>query len=334
MWIRSGGVLCLVGAVLALIGGSSVVLGWRLQRDGQTGRGIVDETRLEKADENPSGHTRHVLSYSFTTTDGRSIRTSRAVDLYLWQSLHRGDSVHVVYLPDAPDTNRLEGEPAAYPADRVAALVGVLMVAGGIVLAVLGVRWSGQPAAVRVQPHGRSLGDRLIAVVPGYIFAGFLLGSIGVVFIAVGGMPFVYAARFTVNGRQVRGVVLAKSLSITHGRQSFGMSSRSSSPTDTPVRSVQYRFDGPSGVPIDAEVTNVATALYDRLSEGGPVTVEYLTGRPNVSRLADNNNLPVLAYVMCVLGLLLAGGGVAIVILWPRRSHRPARSRRRARPSS
>jgi Protein of unknown function (DUF3592) len=325
-WIQGGGFCCLLGTAFVLFGAWPIVRQARLDAGGLTTHGVIDTLRVESADASSTEQTRHLVSYSFTTADGRHAQVTRNIETDFWESLHPGDAVRVTYLPGTPESSRLVGEPRVGMIAFVVAGLGVSLVVVGVVLGRIGVRRVVQPAAAHAPPPASpSLPTRLLESLPVYVVVGGLLGSIGLTFLAVGGGAFVQAERFRLDGRRAQGVVVSKGVTTS---LAFRLHSPASIKTRTPW--ARYRFETPAGNRIDATDDAVTVSVWNALTEGGPVTVEYLSHDPSVNWIAGDGGVRWPAYLIAGLGLLFTGVATAVVV---RGSRHARRHRRRTAPA-
>jgi hypothetical protein len=90
---------------------------------------MVDATVLDKSIERAKrgehSRTRYLVSYRFLSEQGQSIESVTEVPVEEWEGLEAGRTFRMTYLPDSPETSRVEGEN-----EWIGALV--LMGVGGI----------------------------------------------------------------------------------------------------------------------------------------------------------------------------------------------------------
>ena len=79
------------------------------------------------------GGTRYSITYRFTTAQGRTLKGSGKVSFKVWQSLEEKGPVSVLYLPDKPSSNRVQGETNWFGSLIFIPFGSVFMLIGGIV---------------------------------------------------------------------------------------------------------------------------------------------------------------------------------------------------------
>lgn len=127
-WLLFGAIWLFVGIVMLIFG---VVFALREQAfaaNGVVATGIVLEKRFIPADSNSS--TEYRVVYRFTTQDGRTVEGSDQVNVETWESVVERGPIDVRYLPDVPESNRLN-----LGSDLVGAVIFLVF---GVVLTVIG----------------------------------------------------------------------------------------------------------------------------------------------------------------------------------------------------
>ena len=129
-WFLFGGIWLLVGLGLTKGGIEEMGKERRYRDEGRVARATVTDKSMERADrDHPS--TRYLVSYRFTTDDGRRVTGRGTVEVHQWEALREGDPITVTYLAGAPEAQRL-GDPGGTGGAWVMVPIGlVFTVAGG-----------------------------------------------------------------------------------------------------------------------------------------------------------------------------------------------------------
>lgn len=139
LWnLAAGSISLWIGGVFMILGGIFLVIGLQLTRTEQAYRtqGLtVDATVLDKsivrAERGKNSRTRYVVSYRFTSAEGREIHGSSSGTVPEWERLEAGQRLQVTYLPDVPDSNRAEGDNEWIVALVFTGIGGVFALVGG-----------------------------------------------------------------------------------------------------------------------------------------------------------------------------------------------------------
>lgn len=138
-------------------------------------------------------------------------------------------------------------------------------------------------------------------------FGGIWL-TVGLAFLLLAGFFLREEQRFTRDSVTAEGTVLAKH--VTGGGE------------DGIQHSVTYRFTTPGDRGVEGR-SEVSEEAWYGLAEGGPVRIEYLPDRPQVSRVAGTGKT-LLLLVFAIVGsvMSLAGGTILAVAAQKRRTRR------------
>ena len=133
-WIWFGGIWLAVGLPFLLIGLWVTVAGHirdqRLDERGRATEGVVLDRSLSPGADGAA----HTVRYRFTLRDGRTFDGEARVDSAAWERLVEMRSVRVTYLPDDPETHRVEGEARDWVLGLVfSGLGGIFALLGGFV---------------------------------------------------------------------------------------------------------------------------------------------------------------------------------------------------------
>jgi len=104
-WLLFGSIWLLVGAIFLVVGGAAQWKDYRYRHEGVR----TDAEVVDKARRSGDSSTNYVVVYRFTARDGVIYEGTDSLAFSTWDRLKEGDRVAVVYLPDKPDSNRLEG---------------------------------------------------------------------------------------------------------------------------------------------------------------------------------------------------------------------------------
>jgi len=137
----------------------------RLEREGQVTEGMVLTKRISrKSDSQGRQSTSYWVGYRFTAADGRVVKSEAQVSGALWDRLVERESVRVAYLPDRPETNRIEGKAADWMLPGIFALLGFVFAGGGGPIFFKGVR--GILRELRLQDEGTRVEATVVDVGP------------------------------------------------------------------------------------------------------------------------------------------------------------------------
>jgi hypothetical protein len=146
---RSG--LCLAGLFFVILGGVFAASGTtkllselRYRNAGIHVGGTVISKSIDRASGSKSS-TRYQVAYRFVTGQGTTLEGSDQVDVDQWEELKNGDPFEVVYLPDAPQSNRSRTTTEMPLALGFAGIGAFVFLVGAVVL-VAGVRAASRDA--------------------------------------------------------------------------------------------------------------------------------------------------------------------------------------------
>jgi Protein of unknown function (DUF3592) len=131
-WLWFGGIWCAVGLPFLIAGMVVAHTERTYQREGHVIQGVVISKELRRATNNQG--TSYRVTYRFTTPHEQRIEGQGTVSRDTWDALTEEGPVAVRYLPQAPTTNRLEGESDWFLALIFLSLGGVFAPVGGVVL--------------------------------------------------------------------------------------------------------------------------------------------------------------------------------------------------------
>ncbi len=141
-WTRG---LLLFGGVLALaISGGELYRDWQFTRDAHAIRGTVATKNVRTASARRSGsgtrsRTQHYeVSYRFTVDD-RSFEGHDELREDKWRQLTEGGPVDVLYLPNAPSSNRLALS-NRWVSDAIVGLIGIVLTSVGAITTIRATR--------------------------------------------------------------------------------------------------------------------------------------------------------------------------------------------------
>ncbi len=101
----------------------------------QTQGVMVEATALnksiERAKRGEHSRTRYLVSYRFLSEQGQSIESETEVPVEEWEGLEAGRTFRMTYLPDSPQTNRVEGENEWMGALILMGVGGIFALIGG-----------------------------------------------------------------------------------------------------------------------------------------------------------------------------------------------------------
>ncbi len=129
LWV--GSVLFIVGSVLATIGVQEARKEQTYHKQGLTIDATALDKTIERAQRGENSRTRYVVTYRFTTAEGETVEGSADVPVEEWEQVETGHQFPVTYLPDAPASNRPQGEGEWIAVYVFLAIGGVFTVLGG-----------------------------------------------------------------------------------------------------------------------------------------------------------------------------------------------------------
>jgi Protein of unknown function (DUF3592) len=131
-WLWFGGIWCAVGLPFLIAGIVMAHTERTYQRDGHVIPGVVISKAIQRATKDQG--TSYRVTYRFSTPHEQLVEGHATVSRNTWDALTEEGPVAVRYLPQAPTTNRLEGESAWFLALIFLGLGGVFAPVGGVLL--------------------------------------------------------------------------------------------------------------------------------------------------------------------------------------------------------
>ncbi len=138
-WLLVGGAVFMVGALFFCLG----LFDWlqirgldeRFQQHARTVQGtVLTKTIISSSSggilRRQSSSRSYYVTYRFSTPEGQEFEGSAGVYSETWDNLAEGGPIQITYLPDAPQTNRVEGRTDLGSA-AARLLMGGLLAAGG-----------------------------------------------------------------------------------------------------------------------------------------------------------------------------------------------------------
>ena len=150
-WVRFGSIWFFVGTPFLIIGIYTAIQTMtqqeRFQKEGQSTQGMVLTKAIQVGKK--SSDSSYRITFCFTTADGKVVNGSASVSPELWDGLEERGPVQVTYLPDKPQSNRVDGKKVDWMLPIVFAIVGGIVTSlGGFVL-IKAVRQLGRSCAYR-----------------------------------------------------------------------------------------------------------------------------------------------------------------------------------------
>ena len=163
LWV--GSFLFVIGGVFAVIGLNEMANERPYQSRGITIDGTVSDKSIERAQRGENPRTRYLVSYHFAPPGGREIEGSGEVSVEEWERLDPGKKVPVTYLPDMPESSRLQGSnnDAWIAVSVFLAIGGVFTLLGGGLAFYEG---RAVVRSIRVSRHGLPTQGTVLRVVP------------------------------------------------------------------------------------------------------------------------------------------------------------------------
>ena len=149
LWV--GVIFFTVGIVFTVIGIQTACMERDYQTTGLTVDAMVLGKSIERAKRGENSRTRYVVSYRFLSEQGKKIESVTEVPVDEWEGLEAGNRLQVTYLPDAPETNRVDGDNEWIAALVFMGIGGIFTLLGGS-LAFPDLRWIIR--AIHVLRHG------------------------------------------------------------------------------------------------------------------------------------------------------------------------------------
>jgi hypothetical protein len=150
-WVRFGSIWFFLGLPFLIIGIytgiQTMTQQERFQKEGQSTQGMVLTKSIQGGKK--SSNESYQFTYRFSTADGKVVMGEASVSLEIWDRLEERGPVQVTYLPDKPQSNRVEGKKVDWMLPIAFLIVGgILTSLGGFVL-VKALRQIGARSAYR-----------------------------------------------------------------------------------------------------------------------------------------------------------------------------------------
>ena len=151
LWI--GAFLLMIGLVFTVLGIRDASRERRYQTNGRSADAIVTGKSIDRAERGGNPATRYLVTYRFTSSEGRDIEGSAEVPVEDWERAESGQTFPVTYLAEAPESSRAvgSGQEARIVIYVFLAIGGVFSLLGGGLTLVQG---RDLVRAVRVLRHG------------------------------------------------------------------------------------------------------------------------------------------------------------------------------------
>jgi hypothetical protein len=156
-WLTRG-ILVLVGGIALAVSAGEFYGDWRFAREARTVQGTVigKDVRTTTSRRRGSGvrsRTEHYeVTYRFTA-DGATIEGRDELTRDAWDRVTPRAPIGVLFLPDHPSSNRLNG-PRPWATKTILGLLGLAFTAGGIAVSIRAVRRRRLEARLREQGLG------------------------------------------------------------------------------------------------------------------------------------------------------------------------------------
>jgi len=136
-WVRFGSIWFFVGMLFLTIGVYTAIQTMtqqeRFQKEGQSAQGMVLTKSIQGGKK--SSNESYQITYRFSTVDGKAVMGEASVSPETWDRLEERGPVQVTYLPDKPQSNRVEGKKVDWMLPIGSGIAGsVLTSLGGFVL--------------------------------------------------------------------------------------------------------------------------------------------------------------------------------------------------------
>lgn len=164
-----GGIWFFVGAPFLIIGIYVGIDTWRederFAREGQVAQGMVLTKSITRRRESGGREsTTYRVEFRFRTPEGTVVKREAQVSGDLWDRLVERESIRVTFLPDDPQTNRIEGESSIWLVSIVFTGLGLVFVPIGGVIFFRGV--AGILRELRIQSGGTLAKATVVEVEP------------------------------------------------------------------------------------------------------------------------------------------------------------------------
>lgn len=163
--LRVGTVLGVLGMVFAIIGVREAYTERQYHAQGLSVAATVTDKSIERAMRGENARTRYLVSYRFTSPNGQDVESSAEVPVEEWERLEAGQRFSVTYLPDAPESSRVQGSGEdVWIAVYVFLVIGVVftLLGGGLAYSDLRVILR----TIRISRHGLPTEGTMVTVRP------------------------------------------------------------------------------------------------------------------------------------------------------------------------
>ena len=136
-WVRFGSIWLLIGMPFLIIGiytaTQTMTQRERFQKEGQSTQGMVLTKAIQGGKK--SSNESYRITYRFSTADGMVMMGEAPVSPEIWDKLEERGPVQVTYLPDKPQSNRVEGKKVDWMLPIGSGIAGFVFTSlGGFVL--------------------------------------------------------------------------------------------------------------------------------------------------------------------------------------------------------
>lgn len=137
-WLWFGGIWLSVGSLFLVIGIGvgvhRIMVNDRLEKDGQTARGMVltKEVYTASSKSGSQSSPSYRITFRFVPREGETVRGTAEMNLEDWDVLEERGLIHVTYLPDQPHSHRVLGQ------SKTDIVLPLIFGAAGIILASIG----------------------------------------------------------------------------------------------------------------------------------------------------------------------------------------------------
>jgi Protein of unknown function (DUF3592) len=104
LWV--GSFLFLIGIVFTVIGLQNALEEQHFGTHGLVVDATVTDKSIERATRGGNPVTRYLVTYRFTSSNGKEVESSTELPVEEWEHLEAGGKFQVTYLPDAPESSR------------------------------------------------------------------------------------------------------------------------------------------------------------------------------------------------------------------------------------
>jgi len=165
IWLFCGAPFLILGLY---IGVDTIRQQARFEREGQVAEGMVLTKRISRSNASQGRQsTSYWATYRFSAPDGRVVKSEAQVSVALWDRLVEREPVRVTYLPDRPESNRIEGKGADWMLPGIFTMLGFFFAGAGGLIFFKGVR--GIVRELRLQDEGTRVEATVVEVGPANI---------------------------------------------------------------------------------------------------------------------------------------------------------------------